>query len=174
MLLTFFFALSLTSSFGVEPDEILSDSELEKRAREISSELRCLVCRNENIDSSDADLAKDLRVLVRERLSLGESNNEVLGYVHARYGDFILLKPKFSGITIVLWLIANGLEIDKGEKCRLSEIGLRDESIRLLNETLDTDYDIRKKDDMDKVLKWFLEDYEDLETLEYDSKLMLV
>ena len=75
---------------------------------------------------------------------------------------------KFYNIKI------NGVEIDKGEKCRLSEIGLRDESIRLLNETLDTDYDIRKKDDMDKVLKWFLEDYEDLETLEYDSKLMLV
>ena len=106
VVLTFLLVFSVTSLFGVEPDEILSDSGLEKRAREISSELRCLVCRNENIDSSDADLAKDLRVLVRERLSLGESNNEVLKYVHARYGDFILLKPKFSGITIVLWLIA--------------------------------------------------------------------
>ena len=106
MVVTLLLVFSITSSFGVEPDEILSNNRLEKRAREISSELRCLVCRNENIDSSNADLAKDLRVLVRERLRLGESNDEVLEYVHARYGDFILLKPKFSGTAIVLWLIA--------------------------------------------------------------------
>ncbi len=92
--------------FGVEPDEILSDAGLEKRARLISSELRCLVCRNENIDSSDAELARDLRILVRERLILGESNEEVINYVHARYGDFVLLRPRFSGHTIILWLVA--------------------------------------------------------------------
>ncbi len=92
--------------FGVEPDEMLPDAGLEKRARVISSELRCLVCRNENIDSSDAELASDLRILVRERLMLGESNEEVINYVQARYGDFVLLRPKFSGHTIILWLVA--------------------------------------------------------------------
>ena len=92
--------------FGVEPDEMLPDAGLEKRARVISSELRCLVCRNENIDSSDAELASDLRILVRERLMLGDSNEEVINYVQARYGDFVLLRPKFSGLTIILWLVA--------------------------------------------------------------------
>tara|TARA_A100001015_G_scaffold321479_1_gene452448 strand:- start:4860 stop:5324 length:465 start_codon:yes stop_codon:yes gene_type:complete len=92
--------------FGVEPDEILPDAGLEKRARLISSELRCLVCRNENIDSSDSGLARDLRILVRERLILGESNEEIVNYIHARYGDFVLLRPKFSGYTIILWLMA--------------------------------------------------------------------
>ena len=92
--------------FGVEPDEMLPDAGLEKRARVISSELRCLVCRNENIDSSDAELVSDLRILVRERLMLGESNEEVINYVQARYGDFVLLRPKFSGVTIILWLVA--------------------------------------------------------------------
>ena len=103
MIILFFFN---NLSFGVEPDEILSDPSLEKRAREISTQLRCLVCRNENIDSSDAWLAKDLRLLVRERLTLGETNEEVLNYVHARYGDFVLLRPKFLGNALVLWLIA--------------------------------------------------------------------
>ena len=105
-----FFILMLvhpsTALFGVEPDEILANPILEKRAREISLELRCLVCRNENIDSSDATLARDLRLLVRERLTLGESNQEVLNFVHARYGDFVLLRPKFSGSSMILWLIA--------------------------------------------------------------------
>ena len=92
-------------TFGVEPDEILSDPALEIRARKISLELRCLVCRNENIDSSNAELARDLRVVVRERLVLGDTDDDVLNYVHARYGDFVLLRPKFLGWTIVLWMI---------------------------------------------------------------------
>ena len=92
-------------AYGVEPEEILSDPALELRARKISTELRCLVCRNENIDSSNAELARDLRIVVRERLVLGETDDDVLNYVHARYGDFVLLKPKFLGWTIVLWLI---------------------------------------------------------------------
>ena len=75
------------------------------RAREISSELRCLVCRNENIDNSNAELARDLRILVRERLVLGDSDQEVISYVHARYGDFVLLRPKFFGSNMVLWLV---------------------------------------------------------------------
>jgi len=91
--------------FGVEPDEILSDPALEIRARKISLELRCLVCRNENIDSSNAELARDLRVVVRERLVLGDTDDDVLNYVHARYGDFVLLRPKFLGWSIILWMI---------------------------------------------------------------------
>ena len=91
--------------FGVEPDEILSDPALEIRARKISLELRCLVCRNENIDSSNAELARDLRVVVRERLVLGDTDDDVLNYVHARYGDFVLLRPKFLEWSIVLWMI---------------------------------------------------------------------
>ena len=92
-------------AFGVEPDEILSDPALEIRARKISLELRCLVCRNENIDSSNAELARDLRVVVRERLVLGDTDDDVLNHVHARYGDFVLLRPKFLGWSIVLWMI---------------------------------------------------------------------
>ena len=92
-------------AFGVEPDEILSDPALEIRARKISLELRCLVCRNENIDSSNAELARDLRVVVRERLVLGDTDDDVLNYVHARYGDFVLLRPKFLGWSIILWMI---------------------------------------------------------------------
>ena len=99
------FCFLCVECFGVEPDEILSDSKLEARARVISSELRCLVCRNENIDSSNAELARDLRVLVRERLLKGDSDKEVLEFVQSRYGDFILLRPKFQGIGILLWLV---------------------------------------------------------------------
>jgi cytochrome c-type biogenesis protein CcmH len=91
--------------YGVEPDEILLDTTLEGRARKISLELRCLVCRNENIDSSNAELARDLRIVVRERLVLGDTDDDVLNYVHARYGDFVLLRPKFSGWSILLWMI---------------------------------------------------------------------
>ncbi len=102
-IVAFFF--SCGSLFGVEPDEILANSSLESRARNISSELRCLVCRNENIDSSNSDLARDLRILVRERLLLGDTDEEVLDFVHERYGDFILLRPKFSGTGVILWLL---------------------------------------------------------------------
>ena len=93
------------ASFSVEPDEILSDAILENRARVISKDLRCLVCQNENIDSSSADLARDLRLLVRERLVAGDSNEEVISYVVQRYGDFALLKPRFSGNSVILWSI---------------------------------------------------------------------
>ena len=93
------------SSFSVEPDEILADATLENRARIISKDLRCLVCQNENIDSSSADLARDLRLLVRERLVAGDSNEEVISYVVQRYGDFALLKPRFSGNSVILWSI---------------------------------------------------------------------
>jgi cytochrome c-type biogenesis protein CcmH len=94
-------------SFGavaVEPDEVLADAALEERARQISAGLRCLVCQNQSIDDSDAPLARDLRVLVRERLQAGETDAGVRDYLVARYGDFILLKPPFSAGTWLLWL----------------------------------------------------------------------
>jgi len=88
---------------AVRPDEMLADPVLEARAREISRELRCLVCRNQSIDDSDADLAHDLRVLVRERLKSGDSNEQTIGFVRARYGDFVLLRPPFEIGTLLLW-----------------------------------------------------------------------
>ncbi len=89
---------------AVEPDEILSDPALEARARTISKQLRCLVCQNQSIDDSNADLARDLRVLVRERIMQGESDEAVIGFIADRYGDFVLLRPPFKAGTLVLWL----------------------------------------------------------------------
>ncbi|MCW2307875.1 cytochrome c-type biogenesis protein [Rhodobium gokarnense] len=91
---------------AVEPDEMLKDPKLEARAREISEGLRCLVCQNQSIDDSNAELAKDLRVLVRDRLTAGDSNEEVIDYLVNRYGEFVLLKPRFGGHTLILWLTA--------------------------------------------------------------------
>lgn len=95
---------SLTDARAVQPDEILSDATLEKRARKISAELRCLVCQNQSIDDSDAPLARDLRLLVRERLQDGDTNSEVIDFVVSRYGEFVLLKPPFGWHTLLLWL----------------------------------------------------------------------
>lgn len=96
--------LSVSSSaFAVTPDEVLDDPQLEQRARAISAELRCMVCQNQSIDDSDADLAKDLRVLVRDRLVAGDTNEEVFDYVVSRYGEFVLLRPRFSANTALLW-----------------------------------------------------------------------
>ena len=92
-----------TPALAVQPDEILADAVLEERAREISKDLRCLVCRNENIDDSNAELARDLRLLVRERLVEGDSNGEVIDYVVARYGEYVLLNPTSRGANWVLW-----------------------------------------------------------------------
>lgn len=89
---------------AVEPDEILDDPVLEARARALSAELRCLVCQNQSIDDSEAPLAKDLRILLRERLSVGDSDEEVRAFMVARYGEFVLLKPSFSGANALLWL----------------------------------------------------------------------
>jgi cytochrome c-type biogenesis protein CcmH len=91
-------------AFAVQPDEMLADPALEARAREISKELRCLVCQNESIDDSNADLARDLRLLVRERLTAGDSDQQVIDYLVARYGEFVLLKPQFSTANAALWL----------------------------------------------------------------------
>lgn len=90
-------------AFAVQPDEILSDPELEARAREISKGLRCLVCRNEAIDESNADLARDLRLLVRERLVAGDSDEETVAFIVDRYGEYVLLKPTTGGANWILW-----------------------------------------------------------------------
>jgi len=92
------------ASHAVEPDEMLADPVLEARAREISKDLRCVVCQNQDIDSSNAGVARDLRLLVRERLVAGDTDQEVLDYIQARYGDFVLLKPPFKPETYALWL----------------------------------------------------------------------
>ncbi len=89
---------------AVQPDEMLADPVLEARARELSQGLRCLVCRNENIDESNADLARDLRILVRERLVAGDSNEEVIAYLVDRYGEYVLLKPTATGENLILWI----------------------------------------------------------------------
>ena len=91
-------------AWAVQPDEILPDVKLEQRARNISANLRCLVCQNQSIDDSDASLAKDLRVLVRDRLKAGDSDQQVKHFLVARYGNFILLKPPFEWDTLLLWL----------------------------------------------------------------------
>lgn len=94
---------------AVEPDEVLADPVLEARARDISQGLRCLVCRNENIDESNADLARDLRLLVRERLVAGDTNEEAVDFIVARYGEYVLLRPLATGVNLVLWGAAPGL-----------------------------------------------------------------
>ena len=91
-------------SYAVQPDEILPDAKLEARARDLSHELRCMVCQNQSIDESDAPLAHDLRVLVRERLKAGDSDSQVVDFLVARYGEFVLLKPRFEWTTAPLWL----------------------------------------------------------------------
>ncbi len=90
-------------SYAVLPSEVLDDPALEQRARDISKNLRCLVCQNQNIDDSDAELAADLRLLVRERLVAGDSDEEVIDYIVARYGEYVLLNPKVGPHTIILW-----------------------------------------------------------------------
>ena len=95
-----------TAAFAVEPDEILDDPVLEERARELSKGIRCLVCRNESIDESNAELARDMRLLLRERLVAGDSDDEVIGFLVDRYGEYVLLTPRATGANLVLWLAA--------------------------------------------------------------------
>jgi cytochrome c-type biogenesis protein CcmH len=94
---------AVSNARAVMPDEVLKDPSLEIRAREISQDLRCLVCQNQSIDDSNAPLAKDLRVIVRERLTAGDSNQQVFDYVVARYGNYVLLNPPLQGDTFLLW-----------------------------------------------------------------------
>jgi len=115
LLLTVFFLT--TEVLALEPDEILKDPALEARARSISKNLRCLVCQNQSIDDSDAALAKDLRIMVRNQIVSGKSNEQIISDIVARYGDFVLLKPPINQKTLILWLspvlilLAGGMSI---------------------------------------------------------------
>ncbi|MEP2784098.1 MAG: cytochrome c-type biogenesis protein [Pseudoruegeria sp.] len=95
--------LFATPTWAVQPDEVLSDPAMEERARDLSKGLRCLVCRNESIDESHADLARDLRLLVRERLVAGDTDAEAMAFIVDRYGEYVLLQPQVSGSNILLW-----------------------------------------------------------------------
>jgi len=104
-LILLFLVVGAPFAQAVQPDEILPDPALETRARDLSRELRCMVCQNQSIDDSDAPLARDLRLLVRERLKAGDSDTQIRDFLVARYGDFVLLKPRFTGQTALLWLL---------------------------------------------------------------------
>ena len=93
------------AAYAVQPDEIMPDPAKEARARDLSRELRCMVCQNQSIDDSDAPLARDLRLLVRERIATGDSDSQVIDFLVARYGEFVLLKPRFMPHTLLLWLL---------------------------------------------------------------------
>ncbi|MBP1888291.1 cytochrome c-type biogenesis protein [Sinorhizobium mexicanum] len=109
--------LAAAPALAVNPDEMLADPILEARARALSAELRCVVCQNQSIDDSNADLAKDLRLLVRERITDGDTDKQVLNYIVSRYGEFVLLKPRFSVRTLLLWgapvllILAGGVSV---------------------------------------------------------------
>jgi cytochrome c-type biogenesis protein CcmH len=103
LLVTLLLACVSNVALAVQPDEILKDPALEARARNLSRELRCMVCQNQSIDDSEAPLARDIRVLVRERLTKGDSDQQVMDYLVARYGEFVLLKPRFEWATALLW-----------------------------------------------------------------------
>ena len=133
---------------AVQPDAVLSDPALEARARELSKDLRCLVCRNENIDESNADLARDLRVLVRERLVAGDSNGEVIDFVVERYGEYVLLRPTTTGANWMLWAagplmlilalgVAAGYMRGRGRAAKEGEQALSDEEQARLSQILD-------------------------------------
>src|SRR6201995_5157981 len=100
-----FAALGFSAVHAVLPDEVMSDPAKEARARNLSRELRCMVCQNQPIDDSEAPLARDLRLLVRERIAAGDSDGQVIDFLVARYGEFVLLKPRFERQTFVLWLV---------------------------------------------------------------------
>jgi len=133
----------VTPVLAVSPDEVLADPVLEQRARDISAGLRCLVCQNQSIDDSDADLARDLRVLVRERLVAGDSNAQVEQYLVDRYGEYVLLNPRLNNHTLILWiaapvLLAFGLFglfwAIRRAPAKTSDSGLSDDEKRVLAE----------------------------------------
>jgi cytochrome c-type biogenesis protein CcmH len=100
-----FLMIGSPAAHAVQPDEIMADPGKEARARDLSRELRCMVCQNQSIDDSEAPLARDLRLLVRERIAAGDSDNQVIDFLVARYGEFVLLKPPFNPHTLLLWLL---------------------------------------------------------------------
>ena len=117
-LIALFICMS-SALWAVQPDEILDDPVLETRARELSKGLRCLVCRNENIDESNASLARDLRILVRERLVAGDSDQEVIAFLVDRFGEFVLLSPTTRGSNIILWLAGPSMLLIGGHSALL-------------------------------------------------------
>ncbi|WGH78347.1 cytochrome c-type biogenesis protein [Jannaschia ovalis] len=138
--------LAASPAWAVQPDEVLADPVLEERARELSKGLRCLVCRNESIDESNAELARDLRLLVRERLVAGDSDAEVIAYLVDRYGEYVLLEPPATGSTLILWgaplallLLGGGLAVLHVRRQRRGSAaeGLSDEEEARLNALLD-------------------------------------
>jgi cytochrome c-type biogenesis protein CcmH len=137
-------AFSAAPVLAVLPDEVLSDPVMEQRARALSAELRCMVCQNQSIDDSDAELARDLRVLVRERLAAGDTDAEVIDYVVSRYGEFVLLKPRFNWRNAALWsapvvlLLAGGVVVAMGAWGRRGKEaeGLSEEEQATLREVL--------------------------------------
>lgn len=141
-------ALSLTMlaspASAVTPSEMLDDPALERRARSISAELRCMVCQNQSIDDSDAELARDLRVLVRERITSGESDEEVMAYVVSRYGEFVLLRPRFNLRNALLWgspllllLIGSGVVLLYARRRPSTSVGLSAEEEERLRRVLE-------------------------------------
>lgn len=139
-------ALTGTPALAVNPDEVLSDPVLEQRARDISADLRCVVCRGENIDESNASIARDLRLLVRERLVEGDSNQQVVDFVVERYGEYVLMKPNTTGANVILWaagpalflvaLIAGGLYLRRRSQARESAVALSTDEEERLKELL--------------------------------------
>ena len=109
-ILAFLFAVAViagsSAAYAVQPDEIMADPAKEARARALSQQLRCMVCQNQSIDDSEAPLARDLRLLVRERIAAGDSDSQVIDFLVARYGEFVLLKPRLERQTLLLWLLA--------------------------------------------------------------------
>lgn len=128
------------AAYAVQPDEIMADPAKEARARDLSRELRCMVCQNQSIDDSDAPLARDLRLLVRERIAGGDSDKQVIDFLVARYGEFVLLKPRFSPHTLLLWLLpplalaGGGLALWHYSRRRASPGGPADPSLLDLTE----------------------------------------
>jgi cytochrome c-type biogenesis protein CcmH len=134
-------ALGAASAHAVlAPNEMLDDPALEARARALSGELRCMVCQNQSIDDSDAELARDLRVLVRERIAAGDSDDEVMDYVVSRYGEFVLLRPTFTarnallwGMPVILLAVGGGFLVFSARRRKTVAAGLSDEETRKLN-----------------------------------------
>lgn len=140
-----FIWVAATPALAVRPDEILPDPQQEQRARNLSAELRCLVCQNQSIDDSDAELARDLRVIVRERIKAGDNDKQIIDFLVDRYGEFVLLKPRFGWHTLVLWagpfaiLLIGGIVIWRQARARpaaLEEVPLSADEAAALEKAL--------------------------------------